>query len=97
MVFVNLWMATTATAGVLNTLLFVMINRMNGFHKEKATHIKTHASKRLRLNLRILSVVYLILLFVTLYDVVVSEALFSQVLPCFDYRSCGGCYLITHV
>ncbi len=48
--------------------------------KEKSTHIKTHASKRLRLNLRILSVVYLILFVITLYDVIVSGALFSQVL-----------------
>lgn len=48
--------------------------------KERATHIKAHASKRLRMNLRILSVVYVVLLCVTLYDVVISRALFSQVL-----------------
>ena len=48
--------------------------------KEQAAHIKTHASKRLRLNLRILFVVYIVLLLVTLYQIVISQAIFWQVL-----------------
>jgi cytochrome c oxidase subunit IV len=47
--------------------------------QERAKHIKTHASKRLRINLRILFVVFIILLVVTLYELFVSRALFSQV------------------
>ena len=49
-------------------------------HKERKGHIKTYASKRLRLNLHILLVVYFVLLIVTLYQVVVSQAIFWQVL-----------------
>jgi uncharacterized membrane protein len=49
-------------------------------HKERAGHIKTHASKRLRMNLRILFVVYLVLLLVTLYQVIIAQAIFWQVL-----------------
>lgn len=48
--------------------------------RERARHIKTHASNRLRLNLRILSVVYIVLLCITLYELFVSRTLFSQVL-----------------
>jgi len=48
--------------------------------RKQAQHIKTHASKKLRINLRILSVVCLILLLITLYELFVSSALFSQVL-----------------
>lgn len=51
--------------------------------KQNSKHIKTHASKRLLINLRILFVVYIILLLVTLYDLIVSRALFSQVLVAF--------------
>lgn len=48
--------------------------------RENVEHIKTHASKKLRRNLRILSIVYFVLLIVTLYDVVVSGARFWQVM-----------------
>jgi len=49
-------------------------------HRTKAKHIKTNASKRLRLNLRILTIVYIILLFVTMYSVILSQAIFWQVI-----------------
>jgi len=49
-------------------------------HHIKAKHIKTNASKRLQLNLRILGIVYLILFAITGYSVVVSQAIFWQVL-----------------
>jgi hypothetical protein len=48
--------------------------------KQRVEHIKTHASKRLRLNLRILSVVYVILLLITVYDVIIAQAIFYQVI-----------------
>lgn len=48
--------------------------------QQNAKHIKKHASKRLRRNLQILSVVYAVLFVVTLYDVFVSGTLFSQVI-----------------
>ena len=48
--------------------------------KERVEHIKTHSSKRLRLNLRILSIVYIGLLIFTLYDVIVARDIFYQVL-----------------
>jgi len=48
--------------------------------RKQARHIQTHASKKLRINLRILSVVYIILLLVTVYELFVSHTLFSQVL-----------------
>jgi hypothetical protein len=48
--------------------------------RKKATHIKTHASKKLLVNLRILSAVCTILLAVTMYELFISSALFSQVL-----------------
>ncbi|MDB5176427.1 MAG: hypothetical protein JWN75_95 [Candidatus Saccharibacteria bacterium] len=48
--------------------------------KQHAEHIKSHASNRLRLNLRILSVVYLGLLLFTLYDLTISDAIFYQVI-----------------
>jgi predicted Na+-dependent transporter len=47
--------------------------------QKRAEHIKTHASKSLRVNLRILSVVYTVLLLITVYDLFISGALFSQV------------------
>lgn len=46
----------------------------------RAKHIKTNASKKLRNNLRILTIVYVILFIVTLYNVIVSQAIFWQVL-----------------
>lgn len=49
-------------------------------HKKHAELIKTHASKRLRLNLRILSVVYVVLFLITLYDLIIARTIFSQVL-----------------
>ncbi len=48
-------------------------------HRTHARHIRTNASKRLRNNLRILSVVCLILIVVTGYNVVVTQAVFWQV------------------
>ena len=48
--------------------------------RKQAKHIQTHASKKLRINLRILSIVYVILLLITIYELFVSHALFSQVL-----------------
>jgi hypothetical protein len=47
--------------------------------KERSGHIKTHASKQLRINLRILSVVYVFLLLITLYNVIIAQAIFYQV------------------
>lgn len=47
---------------------------------KRAKLIKTNASKKLRTNLRILAVVYLVLLVVTLYNLVISQAIFWQVL-----------------
>ena len=49
-------------------------------HTEHKKHIKTHASRRLRLNLRILFAVYLVLLGVTLYQVIAAQAIFWQVI-----------------
>jgi cytochrome c oxidase subunit IV len=49
-------------------------------HKKHAELIKNHASKKLRLNLRILSVVYIILFLITLYDLIIAQTIFSQVL-----------------
>jgi hypothetical protein len=43
-------------------------------------HIKTHASKRLRFNLRMLFVVCIVLLLVTLYNVIVSGAALTHVI-----------------
>ncbi|HKX23743.1 MAG TPA: hypothetical protein VJM46_00755 [Candidatus Saccharimonadales bacterium] len=48
-------------------------------HRTQARHIRANASKKLRTNLRILSVVCLILIFVTGYNVVVTQAVFWQV------------------
>jgi len=53
---------------------------MSEHRKKQAKHIQTHASKKLRINLRILSAVYIILLLVTVYELFVTRALFSQVL-----------------
>lgn len=60
-------------------LLFAMLMHMNE-RRKRAEHIKTHASKKLRTNLRILFVVYVALLLITVYEVFVSRALFSQVI-----------------
>jgi hypothetical protein len=49
-------------------------------HKERAAHIKRHASKRLRINLRILFVVYTALLVATIYSAVASRTIFWQVM-----------------
>jgi uncharacterized membrane protein len=49
-------------------------------HRTHARHIKANASKRLRTNLRLLSVVCLVLIFVTGYNVVVTQAVFWQVM-----------------
>ena len=49
-------------------------------HKQHKANIRNHASRRLIMNLRILLVVYVVLLFVTLYQLVVSQAIFWQVL-----------------
>lgn len=48
--------------------------------RANSEHIKANASKRLRINLRILAIVYVILFFVTLYNLIVSQAAFWQVL-----------------
>jgi hypothetical protein len=48
-------------------------------HRTQARHIRTKASKRLIINLRILSVVCVVLILVTGYNVVVSQAIFWQV------------------
>lgn len=48
-------------------------------HSAKAQHIRTNASKRLRTNLRILSLVCVVLIVVTGYNVVVTQAIFWQV------------------
>lgn len=47
---------------------------------EHAHLIRTHASKKLQLNLRILAVVYSVLLIITLYELIVSMAIFWQVI-----------------
>jgi hypothetical protein len=49
-------------------------------HQAHATHIKKHASKRLRINLRILFIVYAVLFAVTTYSVIISKAIWWQVL-----------------
>lgn len=48
--------------------------------RDKSHHIKTNASKRLRTNLRLLAVVYVILFFVMAYNLIVSQAVFWQVI-----------------
>ena len=48
-------------------------------HRAKARHIRKYASKQLRINLGIFSVVYAALFVVTLYTVTVSQAIFWQV------------------
>ena len=59
-------------------------------HRERAIHIKTHASKKLRLNLRILLIVYAVLLIVTLYSAFASHAMFWQVLVGFAIGIVAG-------
>jgi len=48
-------------------------------HRTHARHIKSNASKKLRTNLRLLSVVCLVLICVTGYNVVVTQTVFWQV------------------
>ena len=48
-------------------------------HRTHARHIKANASKRLRTNLRLLSIVCLVLIVVTAYNLVVTQAIFWQV------------------
>jgi len=48
--------------------------------RKRSQHIKRHASKQLRVNLLIFSFVYAILVVVTLYNVTVSKAFFTEVL-----------------
>ncbi|MEO5950595.1 MAG: hypothetical protein ABIQ04_04060 [Candidatus Saccharimonadales bacterium] len=45
-----------------------------------AKHIRTNASKKLRNNLRILSIVYLILFIITMYNLVIAQTTFWQVI-----------------
>jgi cytochrome c oxidase subunit IV len=59
---------------------FVWYDQCMSERKTHIGHIKTHASKRLQMNLRILSVVYVVLLVVTLYELFESRAVFSQAL-----------------
>ena len=47
--------------------------------QKRAEHIRVHASKKLRINLRILSIISIILLLITVYELFVSHTLFSQV------------------
>lgn len=49
-------------------------------HRERVRHIKKNAHKKLQINLRILSIVYLILLVVTIYSAINSHAILWQVL-----------------
>lgn len=48
-------------------------------HHERAEHIKNNASKKLRMNLRILAIVYLILFAVTVYSIINAHAIIWQV------------------
>jgi uncharacterized membrane protein len=48
--------------------------------RDRRHHIRTNASKRLRINLRILSIVYIILFIITIYNLVISQAIFWQVI-----------------
>ncbi len=52
---------------------------MSQHRHEKAKHIDTHASKGLRNNLRILGVVYTVLFVITMYNLIISQAIFWQV------------------
>ncbi len=49
-------------------------------HRERVHHLKHNTSRRLRNNLRILLVVYLVLLIVTIYSAINSHAILWQVL-----------------
>ncbi|MDB5167667.1 MAG: hypothetical protein JWN26_812 [Candidatus Saccharibacteria bacterium] len=53
---------------------------MKSSNRKRSGHIRTHASKRLLVNLRILVAVCGVLLIVTIYDLLISHALFSQVI-----------------
>lgn len=61
-------------------LWFICYHYTMSDRKKHAVHIKTHASKKLRTNLRILSIVCAALLLITLYELVISRAIFYQVI-----------------
>ncbi len=48
--------------------------------RTKARRIRTNASRRLRINLRLLSIVCLVLIVITAYNVIVTQAVFWQVM-----------------